>query len=153
MLADWLFSLQVTVAVPVPSSVPGSTVHVHETMPAGSAVCFLLKAECVDSFPEWYFTLAWQAAPGEVRAARVAWELAPIEDGRLVITTVRTPESELEEAELDAAEADASAPAAADKPDDPVAAALAPELSGPVAIEEPAAPSEPAEAAPSDVCV
>jgi hypothetical protein len=37
LLPEWPCSLQVTVAVEVPASVPGSTVHVHETLPTESA--------------------------------------------------------------------------------------------------------------------
>jgi hypothetical protein len=77
----------VTVAVAVPAAVPDSTVHVHETVPVESATCFLLSPGARDSFPEWYFTLTWHVAPGEVTTVSVRVELAATEAGRLVMST------------------------------------------------------------------
>jgi hypothetical protein len=79
------------VAVEVPATVPGSTIHFHIAVPVESATCFLLRPAAAELAPEWYFTLAWQVAPGAVTAMRVASELAATEAVKAVISTVRLP--------------------------------------------------------------
>jgi len=91
LLPAWPCRLQETVAVEVPATVPGSTIHFHIAVPLESATCFLLRPAAAELAPEWYFTLAWQAAPGAVTAMRVASELAATEAVKAVISTVRLP--------------------------------------------------------------
>ena len=88
LLAEWPPSVQATVAVEVPGLVVEPTFQVHDTRPEESATGFGFSPAAVDMFPEWYFTLTLQVAPGEVVASRVASAPWLTDAGRLVICTV-----------------------------------------------------------------
>ncbi len=86
LLTPCPFELQLTVTVPVPGWASESTIHVHETLPAVSAVCFFESPGANDAFPPLNFAFTLHDALGAVTAVNVTLSLAATDAGRLVMS-------------------------------------------------------------------